>query len=190
VRLRAAALASALLVACEGAPPANVKANDAAGNLTIINDAAADEEARLNSQPAEIPPPPLAGEARVDALLAALRDGDEAAAHRLVGEVGYIVATSGIVSSEDQFIARVLRCETEDIRTRNAPVRFSVVWNCPQRGSRRAALYNAAIATGPPFATADGPVTILEFAEGRTNSMLSGRHPPPPAALPSGSVQR
>jgi hypothetical protein len=175
VRLAAAGLASALLVSCGGPPPANVAAN----NLAAVNDAAADEEARLNSQPAEIPTPPLSGEARVDALLAALRDGDEPAAHRLVGEVGYIVATSGIVSNENQFIARVLRCDTEEIRTRRAPVRFSVTWNCPARGSRSAGRYNAQIATGPPFTTADGPLTILEFAEGRTNPMLSGRNPPP-----------
>lgn len=186
MRRWAAALAGALLAACEGAPQANVAANVAADNKATIEDAAANEEARLNSQPADPgePQPPLSGDARVDALLAALRNGDEAAARRLVGDVGYVVATSGIVSNEDQFIARVLRCDAEDIRTRNAPVRFSVTWNCPRRNSQGAAQYNAQIATGPPFATADGPITILEFAQGRTNPMLSGRNPPPAVTPP------
>jgi hypothetical protein len=182
----ALAIPAILLNACGAAPSGPAAENASAADRNAAEYRAAAEEARVNSQPADPGAvPPAAGEPRVDALLAALAARDEAGARRLVGDVGYIVATNGIVSSEDAFIARVLGCETADIRTVNAPVRYRVVWDCPDGAGHRL-YYNAAIATSPPFAAANGPVAILEFSAGRTNPALGRRHPPPTATRPPG----
>lgn len=173
------AVSAILLSACGATPSGPTAGNGSAADGNAAEYRAAAEEARVNSQPADPGMvPPAAREPRVDALLAALAARDEAAARRLVGDVGYIVATGGIVSSEDAFIAHVLGCETADVRIVNAPIRYRIVWDCPDGAGHRL-YYNAAIATGPPFATANGPVAILEFSAGRINPALGRRNPPP-----------
>ena len=163
----AATIASIALLACQ-----------APSSPAAANDAEAGAEARAEA--------PKAGDARVDALLAAIASGDEAGVRKQVGDVGYIVATSGIVSTEDAFVERVLGCRTESVERMRAVVNYRVVWECSARGGGQAEYYNAAIATEAPFARDREGLAILEFTAGRTNPYL-GRAVAPP--LPTGKGQ-
>ena len=127
---------------------------------------------------------PKSGDARVDALLAAIASGDEAGVRRQVGDVGYIVASSGIVSTEDAFVERVLGCRTQNVEQVRAVVNYRVVWECPARAGGQPEYYNAAIATEAPFARDREGLTILEFTAGRTNPYLGRGVVPPPTPTP------
>jgi hypothetical protein len=160
-----AILTAAGLLACQ-APPSPAEANGAEP---------ADAPAAIQA--------PRAGNARVDALLAAIASGDEPGVRKLVGDVGYIVATSGIVSSEDAFVGRVLGCRTESVEQMRAVVNYRVVWECPAKNGGPSDYYNAAIATEAPFARDREGLTVLEFTAGRDNPYLGrGVAPPPPSA--------
>jgi len=160
----AATIASIALLACQ-APSSPAAAND--------SEAGAEAPAS--------PDAPKAGNARVDSLLAAIASGDEAGVRKQVGDVGYIVAASGIVSTEDAFVERVLGCRTESVEQMRAVANYRIVWKCSPKGGGPAEYYNAAIATEAPFARDREGLTILEFTAGRTNPYLGrGVAPPPP----------
>jgi hypothetical protein len=163
VRTSLAAVAALGLLACEGAS-SSAEANGAGP-----------------AEPAAAAEAPKSGDARVDALLAAIASGDEPGVRKQVGDVGYMVASSGIVSTEDAFVERVLGCRTDSVERVRAVVDYRIVWACPSRDGGQAEYYNAAIATEAPFARDRTGLTILEFTAGRTNPYLGrGVAPPPP----------
>ena len=113
--------------------------------------------------------PAPTGDSKIDALLAALASGDKAAARAVTDRVGYIVSTSGIISTEDEFIDRVAGCEVASVARTGAVVNLRVDWRCRGAGSEPA-YYNAYLTTRPPVLDNGEGVTVLEFAQGRGSS--------------------
>lgn len=132
MRLRAAALASASLVACEGAPPANVAANAAAANPAAMADVAANEEARLNSQPAELPPPPQAhtGHARIDAFIADIAAGRREAALAWISGMESASGLPNAVATPTEFVDKLLQCSYVSVRAMMDNMVY-ITWRCP-----------------------------------------------------------
>jgi hypothetical protein len=160
-----------LLLACEGGP------TQAAGNeaQTAGNEAQAAPAAVAAQAPSS-------GDPQVDRLLAAISGGDEATVRKLVGKVGYLVARSGIVSTEDAFVERVLGCATESVDQVRAIVRYRVIWRCPARDGGEPVYYNAALGTSAPLVQPGDGIMVLEFTAGRTNPTLRAPVALPPAA--------
>jgi hypothetical protein len=134
VRLRAAALASASLVACEGAPPANVSANAAANTPAIIADPAA-EEARVNSQPAEIPsfsPEARTGHARVDAFIDDLAAGRREAALAWISSMESASGQPNAAATPAAFVDKLLHCSYVSVRQMTGgSTMYDITWRCP-----------------------------------------------------------
>ena len=137
MKLLAAALAGAPLVACQGAPPANGSANAAAGNSAVINDAAAEEEARVDFQSGEIPqssaaPPPRIGHDRIDAFIADLAAGRREAAIARISSMESVSGLHNAVANPTEFVDKLLRCAFVSARPISLGTgMYDLTWRCP-----------------------------------------------------------
>jgi hypothetical protein len=130
VRLRDAALAGASLVACEGAPAANV----AADNPAVIEKAAANEAARRDGQPAETPPAPraLTGHARIDAFIAELAAGRRGAALAWISSMESVSGLPNAVATPAAFVDKLLGCSYVSVRqVAIGTTMYDITWRCP-----------------------------------------------------------
>jgi hypothetical protein len=173
------------LVACEGAPPANVAANAAAANTpAVIADPAA-EEARVNSQPAEIPsfpPDARTGHARIDAFIDDLAAGRREAALAWISSMESASGLPNAAATPAAFVDKLLHCSYVSVRQITiGAIMYDISWRCPDGDYRSLIDPN----WRPPRLTVGQFDSVAALDERRRNPRIPSPPPPPPPRTPT-----